>query len=317
MSPSVRLVACPSAPWDGRVFAVIGNRRHWVPSVEHLACYGRSLAEVVQVDAAELASLDHGGPVPRLWNRAPAPSNSYDLREWIVSGLTGCGLELGAGSAPLPVPLDCDVKYTDFLPPEEVRARKAKAATPDFVRLDYVMGIEDPHLAANDSLNFVIASHVIEHVRNPLRALREVHRKLRAGGRLVLIVPDKQRTFDRRRPLTSLDHLILDYTSPDPSRDLEHYIEFFWNVYRIGDRTSRQRKHARKFFERAYGITGPDIATSIRRAAAIQADAHFHTWTYESFCRMVEYSRTIAPWSEIWSHPGAAELGEFYFTLMK
>jgi SAM-dependent methyltransferase len=320
MPEAFRLVACPAAPWDGRVFAVIGKRRHWVPSVEHLAQYGRSLAEVVQVDNEELTSLDHGGPMPRKWDPPltdSAPATSHDLREWMVSRLFGRGLEFGAGSAPLPLPLDCDVKYADFLPPEEVRARKAKAATPDFVRLDYVMGIEDPYLVPDDSLDFVIASHVIEHVRNPLRALREVHGKLRAGGRLVLIVPDMQRTFDRRRPMTSLAHLILDFESPDPARDREHYIEFFWNVYRIGDRTSRQRKHSRKFFERAYGITAPDIATCIQKAVGLQADAHFHTWTHQSFCRMVEYSQKIAPWSEVWSHPGLPELGEFYFMLQK
>jgi SAM-dependent methyltransferase len=315
MPEPVRLVACPNAPWDGRVFAVIGNRRHWVPSADHLAQYGRTLADVVQVDSVELASFDHGGPMPRKWRSAPA--NSGDLREWMVSELSGCGLEFGAGSAPLPLPLDCEVKYADFLPLEEVRARKAKAATPDFVRLDYVMGIEDPYLVSDDSLEFVIASHVIEHVRNPLRAFREVYRKLRVGGRLVLIVPDKLRTFDRRRQLTSIEHLMLDYESPDPARDLEHYIEFFWNVYRIGDRTSRQRRHSRKFFERAYGITAPDIPTCIRRAVEVQADAHFHTWTHASFCRMVECSQTFAPWTSVWSHPGLPELGEFYFVLKK
>jgi SAM-dependent methyltransferase len=311
----MRLIACPHAPWDGRVFAVVANRRHWVPSVEHLAQYGRTLAEVVQVDAEELAAIPHGGPVPRVWQSMP--TGSHELREWIVSGLSGDGLEFGAGSAPLPLPLECRVKYADYLPPDEVRARKAKAATPDFVQLDYVMGIENPHLAPDDSLEFVIASHVIEHVRNPLLALREVHRKLRPGGRLVLIVPDKLRTFDRRRPLTTVEHLALDYQSPSPARDLENYIEFFWYVYRVGDRTSRQRKHSRKFFERAYGITGPDIDACIRRAVAVQADAHFHTWTDQSFSRMVEYSQTIAPWREAWSHPGAPELGEFYFTLTK
>jgi SAM-dependent methyltransferase len=318
MAPPFHLVACPDDPWNGRVFAVIGNRRHWVPSVDHLAQYGKSLADVTQLGRGELALLQPGGPVPRKWCSSDSiPQGSYDLREWIVSSLTGCGLEFGAGSAPLPVPLDCQVKYADYLPPEEVRARKAKAATADFVQLDYVMGIEDPHFATDASLDFVIASHVIEHVRNPLRALHEVHGKLKSGGRLVLIVPDMRRTFDRRRPCTSLDHLVLDYESPDRGRDLEHYVEFFWNVYRAGDRTSRQRKHARKFFERAYGITAPDIATCIQRAADMQADAHFHTWTYASFCHMIEYSRTIAPWSEVWSHQGAPELGEFYFTLQK
>ena len=48
-------------------------------------------------------------------------------------------------------------------------------------------------------------------------------------------------------------------------------------------------------------------------------DIHFHTWTYESFREMVEYSRAvISPWSAVWSHARLTEQDiEFYFVMTK
>jgi hypothetical protein len=43
------------------------------------------------------------------------------------------------------------------------------------------------------------------------RALRESHRVLKAGGWLLLVLPDCLRTFDHARPVTSLAHLVEDF----------------------------------------------------------------------------------------------------------
>ncbi len=159
------------------------------------------------------------------------------------------------------------------------------------------MGIEDPHLIPDASLDFVVTSHVIEHVRNPLRAFEAIYRKLKPGGQFVLAVPDKPRTFDKDRELTTLDHLILDYEQPDPERDKAHYREFFSVVY---------------------GLT-EDLDGKVESTVAINGDTHFHTWTYESFAEMVDHSRrSISPWRAIWSQPaieGNADSFEFYFVL--
>lgn len=59
---------------------------------------------------------------------------------------------------------------------------------------------------ADDTYDFVFASHVIEHFPDPLKALYEwvrVARKL-----VVVIAPHRERNFDRDRPLTSVDELL-------------------------------------------------------------------------------------------------------------
>jgi SAM-dependent methyltransferase len=53
-----------------------------------------------------------------------------------------------------------------------------------------------------DSTDFVLASHVIEHFPDPIRALEEWARVARRY--VVVVVPHRDRTFDRGRELTSI-----------------------------------------------------------------------------------------------------------------
>lgn len=78
---------------------------------------------------------------------------------------------------------------------------------------------------ASNSYDFVLSSHVLEHVANPLRALSEWVRVLRPDGVLVLIVPHKEGTFDHRRPITTLQHLIADFESGTSETDTTHVAE--------------------------------------------------------------------------------------------
>lgn len=73
--------------------------------------------------------------------------------------------------------------------------------------------------------DFVLASHTLEHVANPLRALREWRRTLKPGGVLVLVLPDKEETFDHRRRVTAIAHLIEDYEHGTGEDDLTHVPE--------------------------------------------------------------------------------------------
>lgn len=73
--------------------------------------------------------------------------------------------------------------------------------------------------------DFVVSSHCLEHTANPLRALREWARVTRAGGHLVLVLPDPTRTFDHRRPVTTLAHLQEDYSRHTGEDDVTHLAE--------------------------------------------------------------------------------------------
>jgi SAM-dependent methyltransferase len=75
------------------------------------------------------------------------------------------------------------------------------------------------------SYDFVLSSHTIEHSANPLRALKEWRRVLRPGALLILVAPDPTRTFDRRRPVTTIEHLAADEARGTAETDLTHLDE--------------------------------------------------------------------------------------------
>src|SRR5436189_131003 len=63
----------------------------------------------------------------------------------------------------------------------------------------------------NDSLDFVISAHVIEHLRDPISSVVNAIRVLKVGGIHVLVVPDMRYTFDRNRPETTVEHVLTDF----------------------------------------------------------------------------------------------------------
>jgi SAM-dependent methyltransferase len=77
----------------------------------------------------------------------------------------------------------------------------------------------------SQSYDFVLSSHVLEHCANPVLALTEWKRLLKAGGTLVLMLPNKKHTFDHRRPITTLQHMIADFEAGMTEDDTTHVAE--------------------------------------------------------------------------------------------
>lgn len=75
------------------------------------------------------------------------------------------------------------------------------------------------------SCDFILASHTLEHMANPLRALAEWGRVLKEQGAMALVFPHKEGTFDHRRPVTALEHLIEDFLQQTTEADLTHLDE--------------------------------------------------------------------------------------------
>ena len=250
-----------------------------------------------------LKTLRPGPPVPTYWYtdvRPESVNTSVGMRQFIGSALEGTGLEVGAGSGPFPVPLDCKVLYGDRLPYAELlKDYHSQEGVYELIDPDLVTDLDTLEPFSENSLDFIIACHVIEHSPNPLRALTVAYSRLRPGGRLVLVVPDKERTFDRARPLTTIEHLTEDFESPSRDRDYRHYEEF----YRLAFPTPEDQydKMVSERFQENYAI-------------------HYHVWNLESFRKLVTYSLRLAPFTRAWFCPTMPhpELDiEFYCVLTK
>lgn len=126
------------------------------------------------------------------------------------------GVEIGPLTHPIVLKSDGDVLYADHLPTEELRRQYrghptlGPAGIDGILPVDVVLGPGGlaEALGARGPVDYIVASHVVEHVPDPIRWLREAGDALREGGVFCLIVPDKRFTFDHFRTPTSVGALV-------------------------------------------------------------------------------------------------------------
>jgi hypothetical protein len=78
---------------------------------------------------------------------------------------------------------------------------------------------------ADDSYDFILSCHNLEHIANPVKALREWQRIARPGGGLILVLPNYAKTFDHRRKPTTVSHMLDDWNQDTREDDLTHLPE--------------------------------------------------------------------------------------------
>ena len=151
--------------------------------------------------------------------RDPAPVFLDARREFAERFLAGEGLEIGALHLPLETPPGAHVRYVDRMSVEELRAEYAELAEWDLTPVDVIDNGELLSTIPEASQDFIVANHFLEHCEDPIRTIETHLGKLRPGGVLFYAVPDKRYTFDCRRPLTPLDHMVADHEQgPERSR---------------------------------------------------------------------------------------------------
>jgi SAM-dependent methyltransferase len=171
---------------------------------------------------------------------------------------------------PLPVPPVARVKYVDRMTVDDLRRHYPELSAYPLVDVDIVDDGERLSAIADASVDFVIANHFVEHTEDPIGTLSQHVRVLRPGGVLYLAVPDKRRTFDIDREITSIEHLLRDHDDgPGWSRGA-HYLDWARLVDRVPEETLHAR--ARELDESGYSI-------------------HFHVWDPEAFLVFLDHCR--------------------------
>ncbi len=148
-------------------------------------------------------------------------------RKHLIAFAQGHGVELGPGSNPQILNSDITkVSYIEETSQEEwiklydgTGKRKAKEA--DFS--DYIIGNAWDIPCEDDSLDFIFSSHVFEHLANPLGHLVRWHKKLKAGGTILAVVPELHSTKDREANPSTLDEIKNEFKEGIQSPTVEHY----------------------------------------------------------------------------------------------
>lgn len=79
----------------------------------------------------------------------------------------------------------------------------------------------------DSTYDFLLSSHNIEHLANPINSILEWKRVVKPNGYFLFILPNKEGTFDHKRPITTIDHLEDDFTRGTKENDETHFEEVF------------------------------------------------------------------------------------------
>jgi predicted SAM-dependent methyltransferase len=181
--------------------------------------------------------------------------------------IQGEGLELGALNNPLPVSPRANVRYVDFATAEDVAEQfpghtvKAPDIVDDAVTLTSIEGC---------SQDFVIACHILEHLEDPIGAIKTWFRVLKPDGVLFMSIPDRRFTFDFYRKVTPLAHLFADHEH-GPAWSREAHLKELEEEYRC-----------------TYDVQDEHV---LRRLIDWQREGrghtHFHVWTQLEMLEMI------------------------------
>lgn len=200
---------------------------------------------------------------------APAVSQVkglQDRRHLFANVLQGEGIEIGALHHPLPVPNGVRVRYVDYKTREQNILIHPELDAAKIVETDFVCDGEKLEIVGDESQDFVIANHMVEHCINPLGTIQQFLRVLRPGGLLFIALPDKRYTFDVLRPVTPFSNPAEDFRNNRRVEPLEMYHEF---ENAVNDRDGQET------FDK-------------------QANIHFHAWTQGEILELfIEARRTF------------------------
>ncbi len=123
------------------------------------------------------------------------------------------------------------------------------------------------------SYDFLLSCHSLEHIANPVKALKIWHTLLKPNGELVLILPDKRNTFDIKRPYTSMEHLLNDFEQDVNEYDTTHFEEILLHHSASKDKEEISQKFLTETLKNNY----------------INRCAHHHVFNFDTIRELLLY----------------------------
>ena len=210
------LLRATGSRFGDRVFFCRDGRRYWVPHPQWLSEHGFGWHDVQDVSAAMLEAFGPGRNADEEFAAAPEVAHKpiLDRAVRLLSGVD-VNQEVGLEIGPLDIPLVVkgagrQIFYADYTTQEVLKHQSTgnpHVNIDNIPFIDYVLGGSLPEKLDRD-FDYIIASHVAEHVPDFLGWVTAMFGWLKPGGRIILAIPDKRHCFDVLRPPSSAGQLM-------------------------------------------------------------------------------------------------------------
>jgi SAM-dependent methyltransferase len=217
-------------------------------------------------------------------------------QEFVVSNLDTSkrGIEIAPYFNPMVSKEKFDVWYVDCIDNDEIQ-KKAKenpgAVGKAVPRIDSVWVPGKPLIecVAGQSFQFAVASHVFEHVPNPLGWVQQILDCINVGGTLALLVPNKLYSMDYYRRETTFADILGWYVDkpsiPTPGQVVDFLCQSFHDLGEV-DFTKEMLP-----FDEAKRLYSDKDAMSFAQMTKDRnyyLDVHCTVWTPDSFVEVFD-----------------------------
>lgn len=174
------------------------------------------------------------------------------------------------------------VEYLDACSTEELRERAVQMGrdidcAPSIKHLhDFNQSVA--HCVGHKTFDFVVSSHVIEHVPDLVGHFKEVREILNDGGKYAFLVPDKDLCFDAKKSNSSLGQIVearLERRTVAPVSALID--EYYYGVKRAGSGAWSNKESAP--FTPKY-VASKELIMNVLKNPMIAEQWHGHIWRF-------------------------------------
>ncbi|CAN5353706.1 hypothetical protein BH10PSE17_BH10PSE17_26320 [soil metagenome] len=202
------------------------------------------------------------------------------------------GAEIGALDKPIIPPTTPGVCYFDYLSTEELLAKyrdDPNVTIPNVVPVSHVWRGEPLESIVGPDLRFdyIVASHVIEHVPDLVGWLRDLVSVLAPGGQIRLAVPDRRYCFDLLRQNTQITDVLIAHIAKAKTPQPRAVVDWALHVADVECLAIWRGEINRTALKR---LIPPDHAIELGRSAMFDGAYHdVHCWTFTplSFARLM------------------------------
>jgi hypothetical protein len=220
------------------------------------------------------------------------------------------GIEIGAFSRPTVLPEEAQMYYSDYYSTEELKEQASSLKIPleSIPEVHYVTKTQELDCQlVEEEFDFIIANHVLEHVIDPFRWMKNLEFALKTNGRFLITLPDKRLSFDKYRPDTSLSHFIEDFRHGGERSIEEHALEagIYYDCNYVGKENDAVERLSKQFIKSCINSYHPGM--------------HVHVFQAENFLNSVLIPFLSIGWLNLKLEKFEFNIthGEFSFSLIK